>query len=461
MRALFFIFTLFTSILYAEDEIYVQLDQEVPLLPIYVSPIDAGASSFSKEFQKNIRDILVFDLHHNGMTKVLTDDEIASKQSLKDQTSFDATPPFSKLKQDQVLYLIKLALKENELTAKVISVNSQSFKTISGIELTQNLAQNLAQDRTKIHKLSDTIFELLFGKKGIATSHILYTIKKKIEGPRGEPLYVSEVYEADYDGHNEQMLTRDNSYIAHPQYVPAPHDQKSSWFLYVSYKIGQPKLYAAPLAAPLKGGSAQRLSSLRGIQVTPGISKDAKAFAFSSDITGKADLFYQTLTGDTESKPQQIFAAKGAANASPTFSPDGTQIAFVSNKDGTPKIYVMKIPKPNTRLSDVHAALITKKCRENTAPSWSPDGKKITYCARNSGDRQIWVYDFETNQEKELTQGKGTKENPTWAKDSLHILFNASDGVQTDLYLINLNQPEAVKITKGPGDKMFPCWEPK
>ena len=446
----FFIFSLVA--LHAEDEIYVQLEQEIPLLPVYVSPIECSNAAVSKEYLAALHEVLVFDLHHNGMTKVLTPKEISTKSSLKNEQSFDTNADFAKLKQDHIYYLVTCKIQENQLLTKVVFVNSHTAKTVRGI----TLEQNIGKDRTAIHLLSDTIFELLFGKKGIASSRILFTIKKKMQPPRGAPIYVSEAYEADYDGHNALCLTNDSSYIAHPQYIPTPEGKKSGWFLYVSYKIGQPKLYAAPL----KGGKPLRLSALRGIQVTPGIAKDGSAFAFSCDVTSKADLFYQPFSQNVEVKPRQIFSAKGAANASPSFSPDGKKIAFVSNKDGSPKIYVMDIPKEGAKLSDIHPTLITKKCRENTAPAWSPDGKKIAYCARNSGDRQIWVYDFETNQERELTSGKGTKENPTWAQNSLHLLFNASDEMQTELYLINLNQADAVKITSGPGHKMFPSWEP-
>lgn len=158
---------------------------------------------------------------------------------------------------------------------------------------------------------------------------------------------------------------------------------------------------------------------------------------------------------------RQIFTAKGSANASPTFSPDGKRIAFVSDKDGSPKIYVMPIPAVGVKAKDLKSQLISKRCRENSAPSWSPDGKKIAYCAKTDGVRQIWVYDFETGRERQLTKGNAIKENPTWASNSLHLLFNAKEGEQTEIYLINLNQPKAVKITSGAGMKFFPSWEPK
>ncbi len=437
---LFFILALAAPCLYAEDEIFVQLSGETDLLPLYVSPIESKAAALTAEQQKALRDTLVFDLNYNGMTRVLT----ALKASTKGQEAFDAPANFPALKNDGILYLVKLRLEENKLSTKVIFVNGQTSRTIDGI----TLSGDERKDRAKMHALSDIIHELLFGTKGIASSKILYTLKKRVDRPNQAPLWHSEVYEADYDGHNARQITREGALCANPQYLP----NHNGSILYVSYKIGQPKLYTIPLS----GGTPQRVTSLRANQLTPAVSRDGHSIAFSSDITGKADIFYQAQNA----KPRQIFTAKASANASPTFSPDGKKIAFASNKDGSPKIYVMSIPPMGAKLADVKVTLISKRCRENTAPCWSADGKKLAYCARNGGDRQIWIYDFETNQERELTKGPGIKENPSWAPDSLHLLFNATVNGSTDLYLINLNQAEAVKITSGPGAKLFPCWEP-
>jgi len=449
MRHFLLIACLFCSInsLHADvDDIYVQLSSEVELMPIFVSQIDGADSELAQGYPESIRQVLLFDINNNGATRALTSKEIASFSSLGNQNLFEQDPDFAKAKSDGLLYLVKLKMKKNELICKVVSVNGQTATLIDHIFL----SGDLAKDRQKIHQLSDSIHKLLFGKNGIASCRIIYTVKKRFNQPKGDPKWLAEVFMSDYDGYNIRQLTHDNSLAAHALFMP-----QGNKFLYVSYKIGQPKLYVSAL----NEFSPQRVTSLKGIQVTPSINTSGNTIAFSSDVTGRADIFLQPLGKDQ--KPMQIFTAKGAANASPTFSPDGIRVAFVSDKDGSPKVYVMKIPPTGTKLKDVKVELISKRCRENSAPSWSPDGKKIAYCGKNSGERQIWIYDVETKTERQLTQGKANKENPTWAPDSLHLLFNAQDGDQTDIYLINLNQPNAQKITSGPGAKLFPSWEPK
>ncbi|MBS0635015.1 MAG: Tol-Pal system protein TolB [Verrucomicrobia bacterium] len=449
MRLFILFAVLLSSFVHAEEEIFVQLSSEVEMMPVFVSKVENVDSTLPAGYSDSIRQVLLFDLNHNGMTRVLEPKEIVAFSSLANQDQFSKELDFSKLKSDGILYLVKLKCAGNELIAKIISVNAQTANTIDHIFL----SGDLNRDRVKVHQLADSIHKLLFGKPGIASSRILYTVKRKIDRPKQEPKWVSDVFVSDYDGHNARQLTNENTLVANPQFLP-----NSSQFIFVSYKIGQPKIYMGSL----NDNKISRVSPLKANQVTPSISHDGQWLAFSSDVTGKADIFLQPLKGGQDVKPRQIFTAKASANASPAFSPDGKRIAFVSNKDGSPKIYVMKIPPEGTKLKDIALDLITKRCRENSAPSWSPDGKKIVYCARNSSpERQIWVFDVETKTERQLTQGSADKENPVWAQDSLHILFNAKDSHGTDIYMINLNQPNAVKITSGPGEKFFPAWDAK
>ena len=269
--------------------------------------------------------------------------------------------------------------------------------------------------------------------------------------------WLSEVWESDYDGGNPRQITHDAGYCVTPVYMPPKTGNASGSFFYVSYQNGQPKIYVASL----KDGEAKRFSFLRGNQLMPAISFQRDKVAFINDITGNPDLFLQPFNTETGpiGKPQQIFATYQATQGTPSFSPDGRSIAFVSNKDGATRIYVMAIPAPRTPLKNISAKLITKINKESTSPAWSPDGKKIAYSALTNNIRQIWIYDFDRNEEKQLTSGPGHKENPAWASNSLHLIFNSTGPAGSELYLINLNQPDAIKITSGQGEKRFPNWE--
>lgn len=453
MRQAFSSFILFLSALfahsscYADDELYVLLGSENALLPLCVSEIDASSSMLPKEYLNNLNEILMFDLSHNGMTKALTGKERSSVLS-KQPKSIAETPNLEALREAQLSYYIHTGCSQKTIQAKLYSIQANAFQSVDA-----QLTGEIGPDRKIIHNLSDAIFEALFHKPGIASSKLLFTIKKRSGSNAG----TAQLFECDYDGKNIRQIGTSSALITCPRWIPSKNGAPSTACLYVSYQIGQPKLYYSSL----KGEKPKRVTSMRGNQLTASVSPDGSLIAFASDITGTSDLFmvpFQKEVG-TIGKPRHLYHAKGAACASPVFSPDGSKIAFVCNKDGSPKIYMMDVPEGTAELAKIKPTLLTKRCKENSAPSFSPDGKKLAYSAKSTGYRQIWIYDFETGAEKQLTKGSENKENPSWGADSLHLVYNTS-GSKNELFLINLNQVEPTRIVESPDDVQFAVFEP-
>lgn len=448
--ACFFLLFLTTVLIGGEIEepILVRLATETERLPVYMTHVEAKYSGFDQDYCTNLEKVLQFDVDHNGMTYTLKRSK--EREKLAGATAFDQAPKPLDWKSLGAFYVIKMRIQDQKVSVLLFSQNAEVARVIEGIPLTGAMSK----DRRQIHQLADTIHKTLFGTDGIAHTKILYTLKVK----QGNA-YASEIWEADYDGQNRRQITRDSGYSITPLYVPPKPGYHAGSLFFISYKTGQPKIYYQGLN---EDGVPRRLTYLRGNQLMPTISRQRDKIAFISDVTGNPDLFIQPFSPETGAigKPYQIFSTHLATQGTPTFSPDGKHIAFVSNKDGSPRIYVMPVPAPGTSLNDIKATLVTKRNRESTAPSWSPDGEKLAYCSVTQGVRQIWVYDFTTREEKQVTQGAGNKENPTWAPNSLHLIFNSSDKGSCDLYLINLNQSNATKITSGEGEKRFPCWEP-
>lgn len=428
------------------EPIVVRLETEAKLLPLYASRWINEQGGFESAYLDKLEQILRFDLGHNGATALLPLN--GESDALANKGPFDSLGAPGSWQAKRVFYVLKTKVNDKKLSARLLTVNAQAVRAVDTILLTGDLSQ----DRRKIHLLADRIHKELFGKDGIASTRFLYTVKFQDKATKK---WVSDIWEADYDGGNARQVTRAMGYTVTPTYIPAEKGKTSGGFLYVSYLNGQPKIYLGSI----KDVSPKRLTLMRGNQLMPAVSRQRDKIAFISDVTGNPDLFLQSFSPESGAigKPQQIFAAHKATQGTPTFSIDGKQIAFVSNKDGSPRIYVITIPAAGASLKGIKAQLISKQNRESTAPAWSPDGSKLAYCAMTNGVRQIWIYDFEKKEERQITQGPGNKENPTWAANSLHLIYN-STGSASDLFLINLNQPQATKISSGPGEKRFPNW---
>jgi len=441
----------FHSLVASEDgeQIVVKLATESRLMPLYMAKFYHEASGLDATYIKKLENILAFDLSHNG--KTYTVKLSSEREKIANSLPFDSFGNKADWQAQNIYFVVKAQIANKKMEIRVFNVGGNEIKTSNAVLLTGELNK----DRRAIHQLADTIHKTLFGTDGIASTRFLYTVKTQDEGGKS----FSDVWEADYDGQNARQLTHDGSFCITPVYVPAKPGFAPGSFFYVSYKTGQSKIYMASL----KDGVGHRFSLLKGNQLMPTISRQRDKVAFISDYTGNPDLFLQgfSLEAGAVGKPQQIFSAKHAAQGSPTFSSDGKKVAFVSNKDGNPRVYVMDIPHPGASLNTINPKLISRVNKESTAPVWSPDGTKLAYCAMTQGARQIWVFDFEKNEEYQVTFGGGNKENPTWAPNSLHLIFNSTGHHDSELYLVNLNQPEATKISYGKGDKHYPNWQPR
>jgi TolB protein len=73
-----------------------------------------------------------------------------------------------------------------------------------------------------------------------------------------------------------------------------------------------------------------------------------------------------------------------ANDAHPSWSPDGKQIVFDSDRSGTPQLYIMNADGSSPRA-------LTNDTLQNTEPKWSPDGKWIAYHCRQGFDTSICV----------------------------------------------------------------------
>lgn len=427
-----------------ENNLVVRLNMEEELIPLYVSEFQGGRAPFDAAYLNKLLTILRFDLNHNGMTFVNAKDPkwektLAGAVELTDEEW--RSLPFHAF--------IKLSFQEKNLEGEMGIRSTRSLKQFQGLAL----SGNLNEDRKVMHQIADTLYKELFQKTGIATSKILYTLKKNEKGANQK--WVSEIWEADYDGHNPHKII-DGGYFVTPSYIPAKPGFSSGSIIYSAYKSGQPKIYVAQV----NEGIGRRLSLLRGNQFMPAVAPQRDQIAFVCDVAGNPDLFIQpfSLEKGSEGKPRQIFSCGQAVQGTPSFSPDGKKIAFVSNKDGSPRIYMLDIPKERVSIKDLKPKLLTKYSRESTAPAWSPDGTKIAYCSMTQGVRQIWIYDLKKQEEKQLTFGAGHKENPAWSPNSRMLVYNNLEGEASHLYLVGLRHKDPTRIGQGEDSQRYPSW---
>lgn len=126
--------------------------------------------------------------------------------------------------------------------------------------------------------------------------------------------------------------------------------------------------------------------------MSPSWSPDGTQVAYVSFETGRPAIFRQVLaTGERE----QLTNFRGL-NSSPAWSPDGNTLAMVLSKDGSPDIYLMDLA--SRRLTRV-----TRHYAIDTEPSWMPDGGSFLFTSDRGGRPQIYRYDLRSGLTERVT----------------------------------------------------------
>jgi Tol biopolymer transport system component len=150
-------------------------------------------------------------------------------------------------------------------------------------------------------------------------------------------------------------------------------------------------------------------------------------------------------------------------NAEGSYSPDGKQIVFCSNRDGNLELYIMDADGKNVR------KLTNAPGCYNGGPFFSPDGKRVIFRSdRKEKDRlQLYVINTDGTGEKALTDNdKWVYWAPYWYKNGKHIIYTAADHSDPkarpnyDLYWMNLETGKTTRITFHPGTDVLPVFSP-
>ncbi len=160
---------------------------------------------------------------------------------------------------------------------------------------------------------------------------------------------------------------------------------------YISAQQDQSRKYVLQVA-DTDGFNEQTVLESDEPLMSPSWSPDGQSLAYVSFENDRPEIFIQHLSTAKRSK---VSGFKGI-NCAPNWSPDGKRLALVLSKDRSPDIYVMEVAtKRLTRLTR-HRAI-------DTEPVWTPDGKSIIFTSDRSGGPQLYEIAASGGSPKRLT----------------------------------------------------------
>ncbi len=174
---------------------------------------------------------------------------------------------------------------------------------------------------------------------------------------------------------------------------------------------------------------------------------------FTSDRSGSFQIYVMNADGTD----QRRLTHGGDNDFSPAWSPDGTRIAFSSNRASAgfdDKLFLMDADGTNMRQ-------LTTSSGDHVLPSWSPDGTQIAYTNDDSLDGRVIDVDF-TNPRKpsrSIGSGRGLQ----WSPDGTQIVFGFYErGVDDDydVWVMNADGANRRQLTHNTYNDLAPSWSP-
>ena len=191
-------------------------------------------------------------------------------------------------------------------------------------------------------------------------------------------------------------------------------------------------------------------------QVTPAQLRNTAhkmADAIYEKITGDVGVFSTRITyvvrsgtrfelqvAEADGHGAQTVLASNEPILSPVWSPDGTQIAYVSFERKKPIVFVQS-------LLTGRRTVVANFKGSNSAPAWSPDGKRLAVVLTKDGSSQIYLVDVDGGNATRLTNSSGIDTEPNFSPDGQSILFTSDRGGSPQIYRVSVNGGAPARVT--------------
>jgi Tol biopolymer transport system component len=191
---------------------------------------------------------------------------------------------------------------------------------------------------------------------------------------------------------------------------------------------------------------ALRLTANHAADAEPSWSADGTRLAFFSDRDGNSEIYVLDSLGERR------LTTNAADDWDPSWSPDGALIVFTSARDGNPEIYVMDADGSDVTRLTFDAAF-------DEAPAFSPDGSLIAWS--RGGD--LYTMTAEGGAPTALTSTPSLAEtDPDWSPDGTRLVFTCQTPLPVNVCVMNRDGTGFVSLTASKADErnLDPVWSP-
>lgn len=176
--------------------------------------------------------------------------------------------------------------------------------------------------------------------------------------------------------------------------------------------------------------------------LSPSWSPDGRSIAYVSFEKGRSEIYVQNI----RTAERQSLASHQGINSAPAWSPDGRRLAVTLSRDGQPDIYVLTI-------ADRSLQRITNSRSIDTEPVWMPDGRSIVFTSDRAGQPQLYEVPVSGGEPSRLSFEGRYNGSASVSPDGRYVAMVHSPGGRFQIGLLDRNNRQFRVLTNGRADE--------
>ena len=167
---------------------------------------------------------------------------------------------------------------------------------------------------------------------------------------------------------------------------------------------------------------------------------------------------FDLYVSDIESGRLENITSSAANEIDPDWSPDGRRIVFGSDRDGNQEIYVMSFDPLTFKADLASATRLTRNPGFDGEPVWSPDGTRIAYESERAGVFSVYTMLVSGEDQVKLTPDQGPEFDPAWSVDGRQVAYTAVRDSNAEVFVIEVGGFNPRNLTRHGANDFKPSW---